>query len=63
MRIIRNDGIEYERNKSKVLNFDKKICVKLNSSQIDKAKEKSEELNISFAEFIRRSIDLMLEKN
>lgn len=62
MRIIRKDGIEYEKNKTKILNYDKKICVKLSSEQIDKAKEKSKELQISFAELIRRGIDTILDQ-
>ena len=60
MKIIRKDGIEYEKINRKAINYDKKVCVKLNSTQVDKAIEKSKELDISFAEFIRRSIDLML---
>ena len=60
MRVIRKDGIEYEKNRTKALNYDKSICVKLSSIQIEKAKEKSKELQISFAEFIRRGIDAIL---
>lgn len=63
MKIIRKDGIEYERTKNKNLNYDKRICIKLSSDQLEIAKEKCEELGISFAELVRRSIVLYVEKN
>lgn len=62
MKIIRKDGIEYEKNKTKVLNYDKPICVKLSSLQIEAAKEKCKELKISFAELIRRGIDNVINE-
>lgn len=63
MKIIRKDGIEYERTKNKNLNYDKRICIKLSSDQLEIAKKKCEELGISFAELVRRSIILYVEKN
>lgn len=63
MKIIRKDGIEYERTKNKNLNYDKRICIKLSSDQLDIAKEKCEELGISFAELVRRSIVLYVAEN
>lgn len=63
MKIIRKDGIEYERTKNKNLNYDKRICIKLSSDQLEIAKNKCEELGISFAELVRRSIVLYVEKN
>ena len=63
MKIIRKDGIEYERTKNKNLNYDKRICIKLSSDQLEIAKKKCEELGISFAELVRRSIVLYVEKN
>lgn len=63
MKIIRKDGIEYERTKNKNLNYDKRICIKLSSNQLEIAKEKCEELGISFAELVRRSIVLYVSEN
>lgn len=63
MKIIRKDGIEYERTKNKNLNYDKRICIKLSSDQLEIAKEKCEELGISFAELVRRSIILYVAEN
>lgn len=62
MKIVRKDGIEYERIKSKNLNYDKRLCIKLSSDQLEIAKEKCEELGISFAELVRRSIALFLSE-
>lgn len=63
MKIIRKDGIEYERTKNKNLNYDKRICIKLSSDQLEIAKKKCEELGISFAELVRRSIVLYVSEN
>ena len=63
MKIVRKDGIEYERTKNKNLNYDKRICIKLSSDQLEIAKEKCEELGISFAELVRRSIVLYVAEN
>lgn len=63
MKIVRKDGIEYERTKNKNLNYDKRICIKLSSDQLEIAKEKCEELGISFAELVRRSIILYVAEN
>lgn len=63
MKIVRKDGIEYERTKNKNLNYDKRICIKLSSDQLEIAKEKCKELGISFAELVRRSIVLYVAEN
>lgn len=63
MKIVRKDGIEYERVKCKNINYDKKVCIKLSTTQLEEAKEKCQELDISFAELVRRSLDLLMKQN
>lgn len=63
MKIVRKDGIEYERVKRKNMNYDKKVCIKLSTTQLEEAKEKCQELDISFAELVRRSLDLLMKQN
>lgn len=57
MEIVRKDGIKYERVKKKDVKYDKRLCIKLNSKQLELAKVRCEELNISFAELVRRSLN------
>lgn len=62
MKILRKDGIEYERTKTKNLNYDKKICIKLSTTQYEEAKKMGEDIGISFAELVREGLKLVAEK-
>lgn len=61
MKIVRKDGIEYERTQRKSLNYDKKLCIKLSTSQYEQSKKKCKEFGISFAQLVRDGIDYMCQ--
>ena len=62
MKIVRKDGIEYERTKHKIRKYEKKVCIKISTEQQIKAKERCEQLKISFNELVRKGIDMFLNK-
>ncbi|HZK32870.1 MAG TPA: hypothetical protein VFC60_00060, partial [Tissierellaceae bacterium] len=59
--ITTKDGKSFER-KAKVLNYDTMVSFKMAGKQKDIAKDMAKVLNISFNEFIRQGIDLMIKK-
>lgn len=60
MKIIRKDGIVYER-KEKAKNYDKQIGVRINSNDLEILKEISKRKGIHFTKLCRKAIENYIE--
>lgn len=62
MKIVRKDGIVYEK-RPRVINNDVKICIRINKDLLNQFREKSKKVGIPYSKLLRKYMEDFIKEN